>query len=136
MQPAGSPTREASRPEGPGGPPGQGQEVGVAPDVLRAPLDAAAQLVHAAVGQAAVVIVDLQRAEAPLAHVQRLQRVLRLALSTLQVAGSHLASFIVFAVVPCGEKREARHTSVWNWHLPRWDAVVAGASSGQSLHPS
>ena len=67
---------------------GERQEVGVAPDVLRAALDAAAQLADVAAG-AAVVIGDLQRPEALLADVQRLERVLGLALLALQMTCGH-----------------------------------------------
>ena len=55
-------------------------------------LDAAAQLADVA-RRAAVVVGDLQRPEAPLAHVQRLQRVLGLALLALQMTDSHWGSF-------------------------------------------
>src|SRR5271166_6288895 len=49
-------------------PAGERQKVRVAPDVLRAALDAPAQLADVADG-AAVVVGHLQRPEAPLAHV-------------------------------------------------------------------
>ena len=91
VQPAGRPDARGQPPRGAGRAAGERQEVCVAPDVLRTALDAPAQLADVAAGTA-VVVGDLQRAEAPLAHVQRLQRILRLALLALQMTDSHWGS--------------------------------------------
>src|SRR5205814_5358743 len=64
------------------------QEVRVAPDVLRAALDAAPQLAHVA-AQALVVVAHLQRSEAALAHIPRLEAIFGATLTTSQVDGSH-----------------------------------------------
>src|SRR5258707_3390101 len=92
------------------------QEVGGAPDVLRAGLDAAPAFGHAQL-DLGPPIGDLQWTEATFADVQRLERVLALALSALQVTGSHRNPFRSIALSLCDEPG-ARHTSLWNWHLP------------------
>src|SRR5919107_1682135 len=60
---------------------GEREEVRVAPDVLRAGLDAAAQLV-AVGGQVAVVVGHLEGPEAAIADVPRLERILRRTFTT------------------------------------------------------
>ena len=107
------------------------QEVVIAPDVLRAALDAPAQ--RADVVDALVVVGHLERAEAPVADVPCLEGVLRRALSALQILGRHTKK------PPPGVRGEgprASATSHRNWHRSRLRGVVAGVSSGQSLHPS
>src|SRR5262249_57703920 len=89
-------------PGGPWRPVRERQEVRVAPDVLGAALDPATQLTDVATA-AGVLVGDLQRTEAALAHVQRLQRVLGLALLALQMTHSH-----------CGSLRSSlRRVTVW-----------------------
>src|SRR2546429_322292 len=66
----GQPARRA------GGTAREREEVRVAPDVLRTSLNATPQLAHVARRAAALVVGDLQRAEAALAHVARLGSVL------------------------------------------------------------
>ena len=64
------------------------QEVVVAPDVLRAALDPPPD--RADVGDRLVLVLDLQRTEAPRAHVACLQWVLRRALSALELLRRHM----------------------------------------------
>src|SRR4029453_7694007 len=91
----------------------QRQEVRVAPDVLRAALDAATEPGDV-LGQAAVGVADLERAEAPLADVARVQRIHRLALTTLQVLCCQLKRP---PPVRRGEGRDGTPAkSVRNWH--------------------
>ncbi len=87
-----------------------------------------------------VVVGDLERTEAALADVARVQRVLGLALSALQGCGSHQKNLrCVRGGGSVLSRRGTPATSVRNWHLSRCHEpfrVVAGVSSGQSLHPS
>ena len=103
----GQPDARGQAPGGAGRPAGERQEVGVAPDVLRPALDAAAQLADVVARAAAVVVDDLQRAEALLADVQRLQRVLGFALLALQMTDSHLGLLRSMSS-PCHVWRRAR----------------------------
>jgi len=73
----------------------EGQEVGVAPDVQRAGLDLPAQLSR--VVEAGEVVLDLERAEADVAHEARLEGV---QLSTfLAFEGFHSHASSLFALV-------------------------------------
>ena len=106
------------------------QEVVVAPDVLRPGLDAAPD--RADVRDRLVLVLDLQRAEAPGAHVACLEGVLRRALSALELLRRHMKPPPLRS---CGEAR-GHATSDRNWHRSRSRGMVAGASKGLSLHPS
>src|SRR5204863_6082941 len=64
----------------------EGQEVVIAPDVLRPALDAPARMLDVL---DVVLVGDLERPEAALADVPRLEPVVRPALLTRQLRGSH-----------------------------------------------
>ena len=61
--------------------------------------------------RAAALVGDLERAEAALADVQRLERVLALALPALQMTDSHWNPFRSIAVPLCDEPGLATHLS-------------------------
>src|SRR5205085_5049875 len=111
------------------------------PDVLRAALNPAPQLADVDL-PAAVVVGDLQRPEAALAHVQRLERILGLALLALQMGHSHcgLPSRVLRRVTGVAKSTRTRHTSLWNWHLPavtlRWLPGLHRASPSTPLDVS
>ena len=125
------------------------QEVRVAPDVRRTRLDLALRLVGV---EARVVVRDLERAEAALADVVRLERVRVAALLAAQRRGCHAMKLLPIPVVK--RKRplpvaSRGPESDFHSHLPGSSpagigtcprilrsSVVAGVSSGQSLHPS
>src|SRR5208337_2602883 len=113
------------------------EEVRVAPDVLGAALDAPPPFGD--VAARLVAVGDLERAEAALAHVQRLERVLRPAFSALESFCRHLKP-----PLGCGEgpeKNSQPHLPGFCWSLMELapsplSREVAGVSTGQSLHPS
>ena len=123
----------------------EGQEVGVAPDSLRAGLDLALGLGRVETGE---VVGDFQRPEAVLTGEMSAEVVRRPALLALQVLDCHPISLSVanekdLRLVGQRSDRTLPHifqvtATCWSWHLPRTRRfeMVAGASTGQSLHPS
>ena len=107
------------------------QEVVIAPDVLRPALDAPARVLDVL---DVVLVGDLERAEAAVADVAGLEAVVRAALLTRQLGGSHDQKTSA-GVRSWRRSWKASATSLRNWHLSRM-REVAGASKGQSLHPS
>src|SRR6476619_4859927 len=82
------------------------QEVHVAPDVLRAGLDATAQGGRVLL-QRRVVVIDHERAEAPVADVLGCELVLGAALAIGQVGDSHRWNSLIFAGLPRVTKKWA-----------------------------
>ena len=92
-------------------------------------LDTPAQLADV-LRQAGVVVGHLERPEALVADVERLQRILRLALLALKMTDSHLGSFaLAFALSRVAKSAKPGHTSPGIGTFPPVTlAVVAGVS--------
>ena len=113
------------------------QEVGVAPERLRARLDLPLGLRGV---EPAVVVRDLERPEALLAHVASVERIGGFTFLALKRLNWHESPFYVENLRRCCDGGLFRRpvTSRWNWHLSlrtRVRRVVAGVSQGHVPPP-